>query len=406
MSNGELYEGFAIIIDDTISTEYESTDKISKIIKLIEDKGIPCCKYRTLPDDNIINNLRCVNFILLDWLLLPHGIPPNTAERDIPATTRQEIIRSNLEFLKKIRSKYFAPVFIFTNQAKEDVSAKLEEIPGLYNNVDESRNFILIRNKQELINNSNLFSEIENWIKNNPTIYTLKVWEASLYKAKDSAFWHLFNRSPIWPRILWKSFSTDLINENSNMSEAIYRLVKSRMPLIEFDRGLIDTSSEDGLDIAEIKAVIKGVMYLDKDKIPEDDLQPGDIFKIGGDYYLNIRPACDTVLNRKNCDKEFYAIKGSPREISDRYDKDLKLIINRVDEEIIYGIDNKDFLSFSFKKVYKYKFDDYKDRRRARLLPPYINQVQLRYAHYASRVGLPRLPEEILSAAIGASHSS
>lgn len=273
----------------------------------------------------------------------------------------------------------------------------------MYDEEDESRNFIFIRKKGDLIKNDSLFKEIESWISNNPAVYTLKMWDAAFYEAKNSSFWHLFNRSPIWPKILWKTFSEDLINEDSNMIDAVYRLIKARMPLVEFDRSLIGLVDEASLNISEIKEVIQGIMYLDKEKIPENDLQPGDIFKIGGDYYLNVRPVCDTVLGRTGCDREFYAIKGnkiSNPALKKRYDKKLTLIIEQENEIILYGVESKDFVMFSLKKIEKLNYDDKRERRIARLLPPYVNHVQQKYSHYVSRVGLPRLPVEIIKAAV------
>lgn len=400
MSIDKLYKGIAFIIDDAIGTEFESADGIGEIIKKIERKGIPCCKSRTLPDDSVISNLQSVNFILLDWWLHPSEFPQ---DKEIPPGLAQEIIKQNIEFLKKVKNECFTPVFIFTRENEKDVIAELKKETGLYDEEDESRNFIFIRKKEELIKNDSLFKEIESWISNNLAVYTLKMWDAAFYEAKNSSFWHLFNRSPIWPKILWKTFSDDLINEDSNMIDAVYRLIKARMPLVEFDRSLICLVDEASLNISEIKEVIQGIMYLDKEKIPENDLQPGDIFKIGGDYYLNIRPVCDTVLGRAGCDREFYAIKGnkiSKPALKKRYDKELTLIIEQENEIILYGVESKDFVMFSLKKIEKLNYDDKSERRIARLLPPYVNHVQQKYSHYVSRVGLPRLPAEIIKAAV------
>ena len=400
MSIDELYKGPAFIIDDAIGTEFESTDKIGEIIEKIEEKGIPCCKSRKLPDDSVISNLQTVNFILLDWWLYPPEFPQ---DEEIPPGLRQVIIKNNIEFLKKIRDKCFTPVFIFTKEYKRDVIEELSKEPGLYDETSESRNFILIRKKEDLIGNDNLFNEIENWINNNPAIYTLKKWEAAFYEAKNSSFWHLFNRSPVWPKILWKTFSDDFIDEDSNLVDTLYRLIKARISLVEFDKSLICAGDDSSLNMSEIKEVMQCIMYLDKKRIPENDLQPGDIFKFGGAYYLNIRPACDTVIGRDEFDGEFYAIKGakmSKKQIANRIEKGNKIIIPHVNETILYGLDNKDFVAFSFDRVYQYVWEEKRGKRIARLLPPHINDVQQRYAHYASRVGLPRLPAEIIKGAV------
>lgn len=172
------------------------------------------------------------------------------------------------------------------------------------------------------------------------------------------------------------------------------------MKIDSLDKTIV-ASYKDEIKPDEIKSVISGIMYVGNEFLDTNDLQPGDIFKIGGDYYINIRPICDTVISRNGCDGEFYAIKGSQlreKDIKERYiGGHLDSIVERQDEVILYGVDGKDFYRFSFKKVYIKKFIDERDKRKCRLISPYINHVQQKYSSYVGRFGLPRIPSEIIN---------
>ena len=42
------------------------------------------------------------------------------------------------------------------------------------------------------------------------------------------------------------------------------------------------------------------------------------------------------------------------------------------------------------------QWNNIKDNRIGRLLPPYITRVQQKYAHYLQRQGLPRIPKQAI----------
>jgi len=61
-------------------------------------------------------------------------------------------------------------------------------------------------------------------------------------------------------------------------------------------------------------------------------------------------------------------------------------------QAIVLSIQGKTY-DFRFKDLELIKWDDLKDKRIGRLLPPYITRIQQRYALYLQRQGLPRTPE-------------
>ena len=224
--------------------------------------------------------------------------------------------------------------------------------------------------------------------------------------SKNETFWHLFNRSPLWPKILWDNYSKDSVDQNINLMEVVNKNITSRTKFIKHEEDVIQKYQGE-IKKDEIKGVIQGIMFAENKVLSEYDLQPGDIFKIGGNYYLNLRPICDTVIGRMEangdpsqaCDGEFYAIKGSKlnaNALQDRYDRKLEMLNERSNEVILYGVDGKDFVMFNFKKSYIFKYPEHKTARISRLLSPYINNVQQKYSSYIGRFGLPRIPIQII----------
>ena len=395
----DLNRGIAIIIDDKLHSEGDAINKISQIISA---KGIPFCGYSNLKDaSSCIQNFLSVNFVVLDWKLsVPEGVPFNGAIRKANA-------KYNIEFIKEFQKYCFAPIFIFSAETEDDILDDLfkhggKELIG----DDHSRNFILIKAKVDLIENDNLFKAVDEWVKNNPAIYTLKAWESSFMQSKNETFWHLFNRSPLWPKILWDNYSKDLVDEDINLMDVVNKNITSRTKFIRHEKEVIQ-GYKGVISKDEIKGVIQGVMYADNKVLSEFDLQPGDIFKIDKNYYLNLRPICDTVIGRMEangegnqaCDGDFYAIRGSKmsaNNINDRYDKSLEMLNERSNEIILYGVDGKDFFQFNFKKSYVFSYTEHKSKRISRLLSPYINNVQQKYSSYIGRFGLPRMPIQII----------
>ena len=58
-------------------------------------------------------------------------------------------------------------------------------------------------------------------------------------------------------------------------------------------------------------------------------------------------------------------------------------------------VDGK-ILSFSLRKLSIKKWNEIKDNRQGRLLPPYITKIQQKYSAYIQRQGLPSIPKEAI----------
>ena len=389
--NLTLCKGIAVIIDDKIFPKPgEPIDQIVKITKKINENGIPFCAYDKLSDaQKSIDNFGSVNFLILDWDL--YG--------DLNVEDPEILIRPNhsgkvVKFIKDFINVCFCPIFIFSNANVSDIKDTLIT-NGLY--FENKNNYIYVQAKKDLIRGNKLFNMINGWVDHNPTIYTLKNWENSFLLSKNSVFWHLFKKSPIWPRVLWQSFDEDTVDPQSNLNDIIYRLIKSRTSLSNLDAAKIKKRGK--IDIEEVKDVIQGTMYIKGDYLPANDYSPGDIFKKNGNYYINIRPECDTIIGREGCDGHLYLLKGSKLTSAQfrkkHYHKKYGLLKDH-NNFLLYGLDSKDFVRFNLKTLEIVQFNA-AGTRLCRLLSPYVNDVQQQFSSYVGRFGLPRIPNAVLN---------
>jgi len=391
----DLCKGVAVVVDDkAFPKESEAVEEIVQIINKIKADNIPLCIYSDLNEaQKAISNFNSISFLILDWDM--QGQLDNAEASVIIKPSQSNRV---IKFINDFRKVCFCPIFIFSNAGIADIQDTLKT-HSLYFD-DNKKNFIHIQSKKDLIKGKKLFTVINNWINNNPSTYTLKNWENSFVQAKTETFWHLFNKSPIWPKVMWESFTEDSVDPHSNLNDIIYRLIKSRTTLVKLDAKKINRR-RFLVNHDEIKDVIQGMMFLDKKHIPESELRPGDIFKNKKDYFINIRPECDTVIERSGYDGKVYLLKGvkiSANQFKkNHYSKKYGIIPSHTNI-LLYGLDGKDFVRFNFKEIHVSDLSVVQGNRICRLLPPYINDVQQQYSSYVGRFGLPRIPGRVLKA--------
>jgi hypothetical protein len=389
----DLCEGIAVVIDDkALPNPAEAQEEIVKIIKKIQTENIPLCIYTDLAEaQKAINNFKSISFLILDWDM--QGLLPDEDENIIIKPSQATRV---IKFIKEFKKICFCPIFIFSNAGIRDIKSSLIA-QNLYFD-DDRKNFIHIQAKKDLVGGKKLFSVMNKWITENPTNYTMKSWENSFLEAKTDTFWHLFSKSPGWPKIMWESFTEDSVDPHSNLNDIIYRLVKSRTSLTLLDKEKV-SRRRFSINHEEIKDVIQGIMYLEKNNIPPNEVVPGDIFKKQGNYYINIRPECDTIIERQGCDGKIYLLKGSKitsQQFKKNHYNNKYGIIKNQNILLLFGLDGKDFIGFNLKELIIVDFQEYAGNRLCRLLPPYINDVQQQYSSYVGRLGLPRIPNKVL----------
>ncbi|MDO8747992.1 MAG: hypothetical protein Q7J72_02620 [Candidatus Omnitrophota bacterium] len=411
----DMLKGVAVVIDNGIGEE----ENINKIIAKIRDRGIPTSEFKTLDSaKKCVHNFLAVNFIILDWKMTsvtadaPIGVQVGQV---LDADTKQK----NIDFIKNLKNYCFAPIFIFTNEVQADIEsdilAKLREA-GLYFD-QEGKDYIYVRNKNDILQNDKLFTEIDQWINKTPSIYILKAWDKEFHQAKNEIFWDLYNKSNgSWPKVLWDHYEKEEEVPHVCINEVIFQLILSKVSLQGIEKEKVTKLSKDP-DLKEVKDIFKRVMFQDGELCSGklDGVRPGDIFKDGDKYFLNIRPECDTVQGRSGCDI-IYLICGS--KVPDTELKNLQNsqygrsgLIPRINEEFLWLLDDG-IVKFSFKEFEIRKFSELKDKRFCRLLSPYITNIQQRFSSFFGRFGIPRLPESVekdilkISATITSPHST
>jgi hypothetical protein len=407
MNIKKLFSGIAIIIDDKIKNE-DSHDLILKIRDQLKEKHISILEYQDLPNNSEICNFKNISFILLDWELF---------DRPEPGMPMDEtpFINNNIKFLKEINKFGFTPVFIFSNQSPNSIIRKLSE-EGIYN--EGSNSYIFIKQKQDLfsdVDDNLLFVEIENWLKETPSMYVLKKWEYSLNEAKRKLFWDFYEINPNWPSVLQKTFTDDGSDVNYELGNFIYKNLSARAEQIIFDDNILN-QEDDNIDKQDIRKVLEAERFIKNGALPDKPCT-GDLFEYDFDdnglkekrYYLNIRPECD-IVRPKN--PELYCLEC--RIISDESINSEKLFnkgsfTEKVNNAYIPFINNGEIIKICFRnmKIFKWKekLKDkndketgkmFKETRIGKLLPPYITKVQQRYSFYLQRQGLPAIPEKAI----------
>jgi hypothetical protein len=389
MNLDTLFNGVAIVIDDEIN---DPGRNIQQIIDQLRDKKTPVVLYDSLPDIQAVIHMQNISFLLLDWQLF--SAVPGIASAGITEQNDAD----NILFLTQFFNKCFCPIFIFTNESVDDIIIKLSE-NGLYDQNKPNR--IFIKNKAEVVQ-VNLFREITKWIKNTPSIYALKQWQYEHDKARTCLFNEFQNLNPYWPLIMWKTYKNDGVNPSMEIGDLLTRNLYARMSPFDFD-GSILGKRYSRIDKTELRLILQGERYVKKEYLQENDKQTGDLFKendINGNfiYWLNIRAQCDLL---RDSNPDVYCLKGTIVDESlinsDRGPEFLKgQFIERVNNAIIAFIDEGSIVEFLLKDFEKFKWNDKKESRVGRILPPYINRIQQKYAAYLERQGLSRIPEGVI----------
>jgi len=394
-----LFKGIAVVIDDEIDNK---SANVYNIIKQIEAKKMPCIKYNEIPHDDVIYHLEGISFLLLDWMLYhKEHTKYLLAGSTVPSTLKQSIIKNNISFLKKLKERYFVPIFIFTDENINEVIAELRKAKLYF---DDKPNYIFVMNKSELKGRTKLTRKIENWARTSPSIYVLKEWENEYNKAKNCLFHDFYNLGPSWPCVLWKNYDEDGVNPSSELGEVITRNIHTRMAPFAFNGGILNKRRR-AVGVDEVRKVLEGERCISKDKLLPDSISTGDIFKVGDKIMINIRPDCDCIPDRNQPgslidEVKLYLLKGSKitgPNLKKAFVKDYGHFYEQDSQSIIFSITNGKSYDLRFKDLTIETWGQLKDKRIGRLLPPYITRIQQRYALYLQRQGLPRTPPKAIS---------
>ena len=378
----ELFSGIGVVIDEAIFAKESKPNGIQKIVNSIKKQNIPVLEYENLPDDNEIPKLHSISFLILDWNL--SGIHP------IPEAT----IKDNIDFIKTLHNTCFIPLFIFSDEDTHTIEVQLSE-----HNIAIKNAPIFIKNKDDLKTAKKLSNEIANWVKRTPSIFVLKEWEKATRTAKTQMLYDLSSIHPSWPSVLKKSIEKDGGDSNWNLMNSLQSNLSYRIVFPEFDDMIIN-SKKRGITKEEIRRILECERFIPNNKLPDYPFA-GDIYEIEKGYYVNIRPDCDIIREKK----DLYLLKGTIIEeckinSKSKQKKDRIVFVNGEFQEKInncyIAFINGKILCFCLRKLTIKKWTEIKSHRVGRILPPFITKIQQKYSSYIQRQGLPSIPIEAI----------
>ncbi len=442
----KLFKGIAVIVDDEIGKPDSS---IVQIRKHIESQNIPVATYEEIPNCDIIPSLSNAAFVILDWeykngtlaIDISSGERVTFASSELQTSQKEKLI----EFLKKLIDQTFVPVFIFTLHSEDSIKSSLQD-NGLW--IDNKPNRIFIKRKNDIDTSEKLFSEIENWLKEMPSVYVFKEWEKVVSKNKDEMFLELYKFSPNWVKVIWDMLKEDVEKEFIyEFGTFITRTLNNRITSYSFDETFIKNDTK--VEPKELLQVLEGERYFRYREQPQQ-AYTGDLFKKGKKYYLNIRAQCD--LSREE-DPVLYCIEGEKlgrnrivkdhikmtpegkitfgdessfllteilpmfgdegkiedlnsklEELNKKFRKHRDSVfyrkgsfLERNDKVIISCVNGEEVIEFGL-GICLIKFKDFKEKeikRIGRILPPFITRIQQKCAQNLVREGITPVPEKL-----------
>jgi len=320
-----------------------------------------------------------------------------------PIEAIREALKENkveeiLDFLDRLKLNRYVPVFIFTNADVETVKATLGKRAGLYQVGQPSHLFV--KSKDEVIG-TGVMKVLNDWAATVPSALALRRWELEYEKAKNALFADFYASSIYWPVVLWQTFEADGVPGSDELGRLISRNLLSRMTpfdmdMKEFVKQLEELKDQDPVRYrSDLLKVLEGERLVRSERLHDDRVATGDVFKMSGNYYINIRPDCDCIPREGVNDPELYLLKGSslgPSAMSKQLERDRGLVTERDDEAIVFALHEEKTVSFKLREIRISKWSEVKDKRVGRLLPPFATRVQQRYAAYLQRPGIPKIP--------------
>lgn len=393
-----LFRGIAVLIDDEVVIPDSDIDLLAK---QIEEDNCHVIRISSLPADEKLNALTDAAFFILDWNL--HNVQADAGiGGDIPLVrTPQRLskahVQANIAFLKKIRERRFAPIFIFTNEDIESVKAELVKA-GLFN--DGPSDHIFVQGKKTVLE-AGVFTILVEWIRKHPSAYVLKKWESAYASTRNSFFVDFYSLSHLWPVVLWKNYSDDNVSQAAELTSMIGRNIISRLAPVPFDQDIVAASEHiealtEQIKPEEVKKVLEGERFIREARL-QAEVSVGDVFKDKGKYFVNVRPECDCVArDGVGADEvELYLIRGNKVTDSSFHTNFNSTFGNFNDRDTngtVFAMHEGVTVCFQFQDLHIGQWGDWRGKRIGRLIPPYSTRLQQRFGAFIQRIGLPRIP--------------
>lgn len=398
-----LFKGIAVVIDDGVGESVDGApDRIEGIIAAIKSAGGHAVVLNALPpEQDPLDGFSNAAFFIMDWNLKGKQCADLQGLR--LGALQDEYERENVEFLKKLRLKRHAPVFIMTNESVDHVKDYLQQNGVM---LPDSGDHIMVKHKSEV--GKNLYEVLDAWLRETPSALLLKNWEQNQSQAMNVLFNEFHDKNKYWPVIFWNAYKKDGVSPQAELCELINRLVDGRMKELAVDLdGLTEKADEHfGSQEEEYKkslhAVLQAERFLPGANLNPDEYTTGDLFEdpdSKGSFLINVRPVCDCVNRGSFSDGDLYMLRGKvvgEEALAKIVNEEAGNFIEKENEAIIFSLLDGKTVSFGFRRVIQKKFKTIKSKRIGRVLPPFLTKVTQRYAAYSHRPGLPRVPSALM----------
>jgi len=391
-----LLNGCALVIDDEI---FKPTEAIYKMVGTLEKNGTYFVKLESLPPSDVIESFSSLSFVILDWKFQDGDAVANLGGARIGAAHADIEREEKIKFISKLVQTLFIPVFIFSNEDGGNIKTTLESDESIKEAILKGR--IILKSKSELTG-SKIITYLNNWLKNNKTVLTLKKFEQQLIKSKNTFLVELGGLNSDWVNIVYSTICQDysdikdaqklqlLVNREFNeflINSMLSRIVDASYDDVKFAK---KAKVEKG-DIAKIYESIKFFRY--SNDINNGQAYEGDIYQkfsnnaFRSEFLISVNAPCDL---RKG---KLLLLRGKPKEkyrphnVSSYFIPFLlekRAVEFRYDDRI--RIDRPLDLSKVIDGETEY-------RRIGRISHPYITAVRSEFAHFISRQGIPRHPK-------------
>jgi hypothetical protein len=200
---------------------------------------------------------------------------------------------------------------------------------------------------------------------------------------------------------VWNAAVDDEVDPAYELSNVISTNLINRLNPIVFDADVMSRPL-GGVNGASRRRVSQGRTSMTAEKLSPRMVLPGDMFRLSDaedEIWINVSPACHTVGRTiKNSDGSvgqepirLHLLKGTrmPWPNSNGSLKDMsKATSNSI---VIHTVLDGNPYKFFFGDARIEEWELIKDRRVARLLPPYVTRVQQMHAAFIQSEGLPRV---------------
>lgn len=397
--------GPVAFIDDELG------DEASEAFKLLEEiraTGRPVVTSKGVPPelDAWIAHWQNLAFAVVDWDLTPNAAGSRGSMGSSGGATLSEFHRKELfAFLTKLMKHVYCPIFIVSAENTDDIQRQISENPEFLLSSGGLDGRITVLPKSAVLDH--LDTKVSELISASPSLTALTAWAREHDAAKNRMFIELNSSVPDWPIYVWNAAEGE-VDPAYELAAVISTNLLSRHNLVPFDVDVM-TGPLGGLSGEGRRRVSQGRTWISNDKLSERMVLPGDIFKLpesddneksdDNKIWINISPACRTVGREIRTDADGTIVRAPiqlhllcGRQLKPpKSEGELKDMAKAVNSIVIHTLLGDSPFKFDFSVACMMSWEEIREKRIARLLPPFVTRLQQMHAAYIQSEGLPKV---------------